>query len=97
MEVFNWKELSNITTDFQKLRNSPNRYPRVERVTIKDISIFDEGRQGDSSEFHEVYQIVPDVFIKLIINTDSYGSNEFVAGFQIVTPKIKTVTAYEPI
>ena len=96
-EVLVSEDKFNTLSMDQKLRNSPNRYPRVERVTIKDISIFDEGKQGDSSEFHEVYQIVPDVFIKLIVNTDSYGSNEFVAGFQIVTPKIKTVTAYEPI
>lgn len=73
-----------------------NRSKLIEKIVEKEINS-EYGEQGESSIFHEVYPFNNEVFIKLTINTDSYGYNEFINGVQFVKPIQKTVTSFEPI
>jgi hypothetical protein len=68
----------------------------IEKIVEKEIDS-DYGEQGESSIYHEVYPFDSEVFIKLTINTDSYGYNEFINGVQFVKPIQKTVTSFESI
>ena len=56
-----------------------------------------EGSQGDENVYAKVYQSVedPNVYVKVIYHTDSYGYGAFVRGIQFVTPVQKTVTVFE--
>ncbi len=85
------KEINSLLSDFKKLRI----LKKIHQETI--IELDGEGSQGDTNLKYEVYEAGPGAFIKLTINSDSYGNNEFVAGLQFVNPSPKTVTVYEPI
>ena len=56
-----------------------------------------EGSQGDENVYAKVFQSVenPDVYVKVIYHTDSYGYGAFVRGIQFVTPTQKTITIFE--
>ena len=54
------------------------------------------GEEGDQT-WEEVYQFTPDIFVKLTIEVDSYGENEYIKGIQFVKPIIKTITDFESI
>ena len=56
-----------------------------------------EGSQGDENVYAKVYQSVedPNVYVKVIYHTDSYGYGAFARGIQFVTPVQKTVTVFE--
>ncbi len=96
MDLKQLKSLNKILKDLHSIRNSGKR---VERIVVKDLSEYDGGSQGDSSEIYEVYPIEGEenLFIKLEIGSDSYGCNEYVSGIQFVQPTERTVTCYEPI
>ena len=52
--------------------------------------------QGEYNEFFDIYPTsIPDYFVKVTIQTDSYGEDEKVKGIKIVKGKEKTITVYE--
>jgi hypothetical protein len=61
------------------------------------ISKDSDGSQGDENTFEKVYQSVqnPDLYIKILYYTDSYGYGEFIRGVKIVKPIEKVVTVFE--
>lgn len=87
-----YKQLNEALRDLAALR----RKSRIERTVVKELD--GEGDQGESGLSYEVCSTpIEGLFVKLTINTDSYGDNEFVAGVEFVQPIQKTVTNYEPI
>jgi len=79
-----YKELNELLSDFNKLRR--NTKIASERPDI------DEGTPG-----YEVYHVEGDVYVKLTIDTDSYGEYEFVRGVEFVSPKTVQVTNFEKL
>lgn len=73
-----------------------NRSKLIEKIVEYEINS-EYGQQGESSIFHEIYPFDGEIFIKLTLNTDSYGYNEFINGVQFVKPAQKTVTIFESI
>ena len=75
-----------------------NRSKMIERITIHEMdNSYGEGSQGESNIYHEIYSWDSEMFIRLTINTDSYGSNEFINGIAFVKPIQKTISSFEPI
>lgn len=55
-----------------------------------------EGYQGSEGYKYYIYALPNSLgFIKVVTQTDSYDSNEKLAGVQMVQPKEKTVVVYE--
>jgi hypothetical protein len=90
-----YNQLNKLFEDLHVFRHT-NRTKLVERITLKEIDK-DYGSQGDTSVYHEVYPFDGEMFIRLTINTDSYGYNEFINGIQFVKPIQKTVTMFETL
>jgi hypothetical protein len=90
-----YNQLNKLLEDLQQFRHT-NNSKLVERITLKEID-HDYGSQGDTSVYHEVYPFDGEMFIRLTINTDSYGYNEFINGIQFVKPIQKTVTMFETL
>lgn len=90
-----YNRLNKLLEDLQVFRHT-NRTKLVERITLKEIDQ-EYGSQGDTSVYHEVYPFDGEMFIRLTINTDSYGYNEFINGIQFVKPIQKTVTMFETL
>jgi hypothetical protein len=54
--------------------------------------------EGSYTEFTEIYCLEEnELYLKLILRTDSYGDNTAVESIQIVKPVIKTITDFETI
>lgn len=88
-----YKKLNAMLKDLNALRNSSKM---VEKTVVKDLSGREE--QGKSNEIYEIYPTdEKDIFIRLTINSDSYGCNEFVNGVEFVSPVQKQVTNYESV
>lgn len=88
-----YKKLNEMLKDLNKLRNSSKM---VEKPVVKDLNGREE--QGESSEIYEIYPTdEKDIFIRLTINSDSYGDNEFVNGIEFVSPIQRQVTNYESV
>ena len=86
-----FQELNEKLRDLQKFRLSKDR---ISREVVKEID--DYGSQGDSGIAYEIYPTSdPEVFIKLTINTDSYGDEEFVGGIEFVQKITKEVTTWK--
>jgi len=90
-----YKKLNKLLEDLQQFRHT-NSSKLVERITISEVDK-EYGSQGDTSVYHEVYPFDGEMFIRLTINTDSYGYNEFINGIQFVKPIQKTVTMFETL
>jgi len=90
-----YKKLNKMLEDLQQFRHT-NSLKLVERITISEVDK-EYGSQGDTSVYHEVYPFDGEMFIRLTINTDSYGYNEFINGIQFVKPIQKTVTMFETL
>lgn len=90
-----YKKLNKMLEDLQQFRHT-NSSKLVERITISEVDK-EYGSQGDTSVYHEVYPFDGEMFIRLTINTDSYGYNEFINGIQFVKPIQKTVTMFETL
>ena len=89
----NYQLLNKYLKNFNYLRNGNTL---IKKQIIRDISR--EGSQGDSNLSYEIYKLPEtEVYIKLEINSDSYGDNEFVAGVEFVKPVEKVVTRFETI
>lgn len=88
------KQLNEILSDLQDLRYS-KKYKKVHSQVVKELG--GEGCEGESGLAYEVYNVgLPDgVMVKLKINTDSYGDNEFINGVEFVKAVAKQVTVYE--
>lgn len=86
------KYLNTVLVDLDVFRS---KHKPINVQTIKEIE--EGGEQGESGISYEIYKLQYDLYIKLEINTDSYGYNEFVGGIQFVKPKQKTISVYEKI
>lgn len=87
------KELNKLFKSLSDLRVQKNLVQ-----TSKKYDDFEES-QGSSDTRYEVYKIpaFPDIFIRLTIETDSYGDNSYVGGFEFVKPTQKTIQTFEPL
>lgn len=64
--------------------------------TNQSDDYYEEKNQGSVGLKVEIYNIgEPDIFLKVVKNTDSYGSEERVTSLQFVGQKEKLVTVYE--
>ncbi len=89
------KKLNKMLEDLDTLRS--NRKNRVGIQIVKKIDTeYGEGEQGAEGLSYETYQ-VEDMYIRLKITTDSYGSNESISGIQFVKPTKKEIISYEPV
>ncbi len=88
-----YKELNEILSDLTSLRKGQKASVQV----VKKIDE-DEGEQGQSGLSYEIYNTPIDgVYVKLKIETDSYGDDERVTGIQFVKPVKKEITDFEPL
>lgn len=59
-----------------------------------------EGYQGEYNKKFKFYKhpgLPENVFLKVTIQTDSYGDNESITEYQFVEGKAKQITVFEPI
>lgn len=56
-----------------------------------------EGMQGEYNEYHEIYSIrsLPELFIKVTYNTNSYGDSERITSTKFVKKVKKEVNIYD--
>ena len=96
MELLEVKLINSLLSDIE----SPDQkvLKLIQRIEISTpIAEGGEGSQGDENVYAKIFQSVanPDVYIKVIYYTDSYGYGSYMRGVQFVTPKQKTVTVFE--
>lgn len=92
-----YKHFNNQFNNLTSFRHT-NSSKMIERITEYEMNdSYGDGRQGETNIYHEIYPWVDGMFIRLTINTDSYGSNEFINGVTFVKPIAKTVTSFEPL
>ena len=81
-----YKKLNEVLSDLRALRRTPCH----------------ESKPCDYDSYerepgYEIYHFEGDVYIKLHIDTDSYGNQEEVIGVEFVSPQVVKVTNFEPI
>lgn len=86
------KKLNPLLKNFYSLRQEKKAGEQI----VKKLT-YNDPEQGDTGLSYEVYKLSEDIYVKLEINTDSYGDNEFVAGIEFVRPIVKQVTDFEAI
>lgn len=90
------EKINEALSDIDNLRYGHKNFKKVSSSTIDNLR--GDERQGEYDEIIEVYSLgVDDLHIKLVLRTDSYGSNEAVHSVQVVKPVIKQVTDFEPV
>jgi hypothetical protein len=83
---------------FKDLETFRHTNPLIERTTEYEMNdSYGDGVQGESNIYHEIYTWDSEMYIRLTINTDSYGCNEFVNGIAFVKPIQKTVSSFEAV
>lgn len=90
MENLNFSELNKILSSLESLRIKKNLVSSDEPTN----------RHYDSSEnWEEVYSLdgYKDLYVKLSITENSYGTEEFISGVQFVKPTVQTVQSFETI
>lgn len=61
----------------------------------KSDGYHDEKSQGEEGLKVDIYDIgEPEIFLKVVTSSDSYGDDEKVSQIQFVTAKVKTVIEY---
>ncbi len=88
------RDINKIIKDLDDVRWDNKKYKRIYEKVIKKITDEEEGENGLSFETYEILNH-EGYFITLRITTDSYGSNEQVAGAQIGKEIKKEVTIFE--
>ncbi len=85
-----YKVINEALSNIPALRYGINKFPKVASEV--------DNPSDETKETTEIYDLgVEDLYIKLIISSDSYGYNEYVQSVQIVKPVIKQVTNFETI
>lgn len=74
-----------------------NRFEKVVEENDNYLSSQGGESQGEYDTITEVYKIDENVYIKLVLHTDSYGDNESIVSIQIVKPFIKQVQDFVEI
>lgn len=79
-----------------------NNHKALGKVIENDVpyGYHSEKNQGEYGERKAIIKLDektygPDLYVKIIYNTDSYGNEEFIAGVKITKPVTKTITSYE--
>lgn len=89
MENLNFSELNKILSSLESLR------------VRKNLVTSDEPKnnRSDSESWDEVYSLddYKDLYVKLSITENSYGTEEFISGVQFVKPTVQTVQSFETI
>lgn len=85
-------EVNKILEDFTTIRSSyrGNGLTKVATEIVKTIDDNYEGSEGETGLSYEIYQS-GDLYIKVKIETDSYGDNENITGIQFVEPREKLI------
>lgn len=82
----NWEQLNEVLKDLNSLRNGRTSATKV-------------ASQSDGDDYQptteEVYKLSDEVYIKVTVQTDSYGDNELIKGIEFVQPKQTLVTEFE--
>lgn len=95
----NLKLLSEALSSIYNLRHNAatkKKFPKVSSHLEDNLK--GEERQGVSNVITEIYEIEKDTsYIKLLLETDSYGYGETVTGIEFVKPVEKLVTQFEKI
>lgn len=92
----NYKLINEALQDIGALRYNHKKFKKVSDSKIDNLR--GDERQGEYDEITEVYDLgADDMYIKLILRTDSYGDNEFVQSIQLVKPVVKKITDFETI
>ena len=87
--------------DYQKLnkiiQNLPNIRYEYRSKQLHTTKGDDVGYGEETYNWEEVYDVGLEkgMFLKLKVETDSYGDNEFIRGVEFVRGKEKTVIVYE--
>ena len=90
----NYALLNQALSDIAELRRGI-KYPKVLNTMIDNL----EGgsAQGEYDEYIEVYSLGENIYLKLVLITDSYGDNEQLNSIQLVKPIERLVTDFETI
>lgn len=80
----NWEDLNSNLKDLNHLRHYSKKRVAKEQIVNNDYQAI----------WHEVYKLFDGMFVKLTVETDSYGDNEFVSGIEFVQPKEKDDVNY---
>jgi hypothetical protein len=67
--------------------------------TNESADYYEEKNQGDEGLKVEIFAVDadPEIFLKIVKATDSYGDNEHITSIQFVTKLTKTIDTYEPV
>lgn len=88
----NLTKINEVLKDLKQLRY---RGKPVEVEVVKEIRDEEQGEEGLS---YEIYNLdTDDLYVKLKINTDSYGDNESITGLEFVKPKEVIVTKFQSV
>jgi hypothetical protein len=90
----NYKLLNEALSDISTLRRG-TKYPKVLESKIDNLQ--GSSSQGEYDEYIEVYSLGDNIYIKLVLITDSYGDNETLNSIQLVKPIERLVTDFEII
>jgi hypothetical protein len=91
----NYKLINEALKDINQLRNS-HKFVQVESHETNNVDK-ENGSQGESNIITEVYSIGEDIYLKVLLETDSYGGNEAITSIQICVPVKKEITVFEAI
>ena len=83
-----------INALYQDWRELPKGIKLIERKTITECSGRRED-QGELGEEHIILDVGQEYFLRIIVNTDSYGDREWVGSMEWVKGVPKQVTVYE--
>lgn len=88
----NYKQLNEILSNLD--------YPQAGLTLVstnESADYYNEKNQGDEGLKVEIFAVDadPEIFLKVVRATDSYGDNERVTSIQFVTKQSKTIDVYE--
>lgn len=95
------KKINEILKNISRIKGSKTcdvpdlgKLVRIKKETIHEM--IDGEEQGGWNEYEEIFSIPgEEIFLKLNIQTDSYGSNDHISKIQFVKESKKTVIVYE--
>lgn len=91
----NYKKINEVLKDLNGW-NLSKKYTKVSENVPEDFS--QEKSQGDTSVKSIVYKLdFDDLYLRVDIESDSYGEGETLTSVQFVKPVQKTITDFEAI
>lgn len=90
-----YKELNEVTKDLRSFTNYNNPISTSENENEADS--YGEIIQGSEGSIVSVYRLDSGLHIQITTNTDSYGDDIGITGFQIVEPTEVTITEFKSV